>query len=284
MSLDIHETYYQYSKSFIDSYLLLNINNKKVIFAPIPKCANTSLTLFFTSLDDRKKKDKFIIKNKNFDIGKCDSLCSDITRFADDFYFYKSPIKNISSGDTFKFCFVRNPYFRALSNYFTFIIFSEGDIFERFLIHVFKILNKPLKDIKNKISFKEFVDYLISVEESKLNFHFKPQSLFLENVNFDFIGKVENIKNDTVKILNNLNINENKASELLRINSYPTASSQESEDFCFKNYKYNDIISYKKKYKVYPNKNKYFDEEIRNKIYNKYKIDFDKFSYNKELS
>ena len=282
MSLEIHETYYQNGKTFKDYYMVLNINNKRVLFCPIPKCANTSLTLFFSSLDKRNKNNKFIITNKNFDIGKCDNLCSNITRYATKFYFYNSPIKNINSPDIFKCCFVRNPYFRLLSNYFTFIIFSEGENFKRFLIHVFKILNKPIKQLKNKISFNEFVDYIISVEESKLNYHFKPQYLFLENVKFNFIGKVENIKKDTIKLLKFLKVKESKSSELIRINSYSN-SSESKNNICFKNFNYQDIINYKNKNNFYPNKKNFFDEKIQTKIYNKYKIDFDKFNYSKEL-
>ena len=122
--------------------------------------------------------------------------------------FY-SDIKKYLSEETwdsiFKFGFVRNPYDRILSAYNYVYNYKKRKHFEDWA-------NKNIR------RFKNFEDFVYALEDKQFQKtilewdHFKPQYLFFcdekRKVNVDFIGKLENIKEDFKKISKKLNIKE----------------------------------------------------------------------------
>lgn len=145
----------------------------------------------------------------------------------------------------FSFSIIRNPYARLVSEY-----------------HYCKY--QYSRFIKNLDSFKNFVyelndkfEYILNNKENDHFYvsHFLPQYLFTHNYKnkqiVDKIYKLENIDEDWIDICKNLNINK----ELIK---------------CEKN-------SSKMKYDY----NDYYDQELKNIVYNLYKLDFELFNYEK---
>lgn len=146
--------------------------------------------------------------------------------------------------NNFIFTFVRNPYNRVLSTYLDKIKGQSNRSSYMF--------NNVLKGISGSdLTFKEFVDIIIKVPDRLLDPHLKPcYKLIEENVgSVDFVGKLENMKEDWKFIRAVLN--------------------------------YKDIKKENSNKKGY-NLKDYYTKEIAEKVYNKYKKDFEMFSYNKD--
>jgi len=73
---------------------------------------------------------------------------------------------------------------------------NEDKHYHYFVKQVYQYKNEP-PDIKKGISFEEFIEFLY-MRNSKETFdvHWRPQHLFLSDVQLDFIGKFENFQAD----------------------------------------------------------------------------------------
>ena len=101
----------------------------------------------------------------------------------------------------FKFSFVRNPFTRALSVY--------KDKIERDSKHkksVLKILGKETENLRQNVSFKEFLYAVSQQSQVEMDNHWRPQNiqLCMPLINFDFIGRFENFDNDFKKVLHTI--------------------------------------------------------------------------------
>ena len=165
--------------------------------------------------------------------------------------YLKSRIPGEMFNEFFKFCFVRNPYDRIVSEYF------------------WKIKDNDLRlgiNCRN-LSFRNFVLLL----EKKFNnlmllphneaTHFIPQYMFVCNDNYELLVNLVVKYEDTLeeglkKLFDNIGI------------SY-------SDNFRLP--KHNSTRSNRKKY------TEYYDEQTKNIIYNLYKKDFEIFNYSKDF-
>lgn len=144
----------------------------------------------------------------------------------------------------FKFCVVRNPYSRLVSEF----------------LHCKKIGSRFVKNLGNFKSFVYFIrdnfDYILNNEEEKHEVisHYLPQNKFIYvngDCKMDLVIKFEKINEDWQILCKKLNINR----KLIKSNKYSYG----------KTYNYND----------------YYDDELRNIVYNLYKDDFELFHYSK---
>jgi len=151
--------------------------------------------------------------------------------------------------DIFKFCFVRNPYTRLLSCYLDKI---KKDQFQNQQI---KIQLGLRTDSKNEIKFNEFVDAVIKQPEMFMDQHWRTQyyQTFQSNIDYDFIGKFENFEADFFFVLRQLKIDKKKY--------YDTAIGHATNA--------NELLG------------EYYTNEMAEKVYQKYKIDFEYFGYEK---
>lgn len=154
--------------------------------------------------------------------------------------------------DIFKFCFVRNPYTRLLSCYLDKIKQRQGQ-------------NDPLMiqlgygPFSEKVlSFQEFIDAIIAQPIGVMDPHWRIQyyATFQEGIDYDFIGRFENFEIDFQKAISQTNIDFNQFYTIQ--NSHATKTNEQL--------------------KVY------YTPALIEKVYQKYKIDFDYFGYDKELN
>lgn len=161
-------------------------------------------------------------------------------------------IKILDSDKYLKFCFVRNPYVRILSCYLDKI---EKDKAQK--KKILKTLGLDVTNINMKIHFDEFVDAIAKQKIKEMDKHWRVQYylLFGGDIKFDYIGKVESFKED-IK-----NINALVGGGI--IDHYEKVVWHETNS--------EDKLS------------QYYTYDIAKKVYDIYKIDFEKFKYNSDL-
>jgi len=213
----------------------------KTIFIHIPKCAGTSVEKVLIDYQlDRKTFKADLQKwwgNLNTTHGKYELDHST-------FSYLQNNCKNYNP-QFFKFCVVRNPYSRLVSEF-----------------HHCK--KKGSRFVKNFTDFKSFVyfirdnfEFILNNEEKKHHIvsHYIPQYKFvyIDGVcKMDYVMKFEKINKDWEILCKKLKINR----KLIKDGTYSSG----------KKYNYNE----------------YYDDELRNIVYNLYKEDFELFNYPKK--
>lgn len=163
-----------------------------------------------------------------------------------------SQISNLKSfllrDDIYKFCFVRNPYGRLLSAYLNKIAGNKPQ--KRNLL--LQLGYNPT-DLSKSISFETFVDAVVEQPISMMNIHWRTQyyQTFQDGIEYDFIGRFESFNDDFSNVLNVL-YGENK----------PIITN----DFRHKTSANDQIIEH-------------YTDTLKNKVYEKFKIDFEYFGY-----
>jgi hypothetical protein len=118
--------------------------------------------------------------------------------------------------DYFKFVFVRNPYDRFLSFYKDNI---RGDMSNKFEFRQYGQWHR----IK---SIDDLIVHVFENNDSQLDYHIKPQSWFVKDLNLDFICNVENFNSDMQKIKIILDINTPHRHLRKTINKYELTRDQ----------------------------------------------------------
>jgi hypothetical protein len=158
----------------------------------------------------------------------------------------------LERNDFFKFCFVRNPYSRLLSCYLDKIlnptVFKEKE-------SVLAFMGLNINDIDYPISFGDFVSVIEKQSLLEMDYHWRPQTYLTcqSTIKYDFIGKLENFENDF-----------NHASKYI---------SPELDKY----------YSPEVRHQTGANKRlqKYYDDDLFERVYNIYEVDFVNFSYTK---
>lgn len=155
-------------------------------------------------------------------------------------------IENYGCSHYFKFTIVRNPWDRFLSTYF---YLKNGNR----VLEAIKRGNNHIKHLHDHINkFKDFKDFCIYSKDIpniiKHDIHFKPQISFFTDVPFDYVGFFETLNSDIKEICKINNISNINISHLNK----------------------SDHLEYWK----------YYNNELKDIVYNLYKDDILKFNYN----
>jgi hypothetical protein len=112
---------------------------------------------------------------------------------------FNKVIKLFRSPDYFKFGFVRNPYLRILSAYLDKIVGNKPQ-----KLKILKTMGKNENDLDVEIRFSDFLDVIENQSPYEMDQHWRPQyyQLFGDVIKYDFIGRVESLKDDFKKIEN----------------------------------------------------------------------------------
>lgn len=150
--------------------------------------------------------------------------------------------------DIFKFCFVRNPYDRVLSAYLDKIAGNTQHKKEILLE-----LGRNENALDTKVSFSQFINVLSKQTIVNMNTHWKPQyyQTFQDYIEYDFIGKFENISEDFEKVGTNISPDFHK---------YYTTEKRHSTNA-------NTKI------------NEYYTDDLKKRVYAIYEKDFEYFGY-----
>jgi hypothetical protein len=173
--------------------------NKKILFIHIPKCYGSSIEICF----GMQREDLFFKTSNIYNFDGI-SFAPQHLRFIDLMKF--DEIKKIKN-DLFIFSFVRNPYDRFVSEYFWFnkgVNFNKHHFKNWYKRHYSKI------DLDHKL---RQTDFLINENNE---------------IDIDFIGKVENIQEDWKKLLKLIGFNEN-----IKLPHKNKSNNRERKDFMY---------------------------------------------------
>lgn len=245
--------------------LLVN-HEYKFIYCPIYKIASSSMMLFMLSLSKYPSKESMIEADRN----KIRTYINLNYSMAN--YTYKKALEIIKS-NYFKFSIVRNPWARLVSSYSNFFVqLLPGKQHTDFAKQVSKIIygeNDYLSKV-DLITFKDFVEkYVLTVDDSGLNRHCLPQYIYLGNLEYDFIAKLENLDEDLDYIRNKLML----PIEVPRMNKTEYLEFDSSQNFS--EYSSRDI----RKLGFVPNYKQFFTAELIDAVACRYQHDIDRFKY-----
>ena len=173
---------------------------------------------------------------------------------------------------------IRNPFTRLVSGYFDKIIRPENVTYP-YCKRVIIAHGRKRQTSTTKVSFEEFVNYIIKEDKQTLDYHYRPQTnLFDITIRNNEMLKMEDIPN-IKKRLKELGFKE----EYTNYNKVIKKEYQIKIDI-------KDINIYKQYgefYKIFDKKYQpkteyyYKDEELKKKVYEFYKKDFELLNYSK---
>ena len=160
-------------------------------------------------------------------------------------------IEASAKDNVFSFMISRNPYEKILSAY--------RDFYETFSNYpsIKSFLKKKKKT--NKLTFKLFIEYLVDLPLKSFDIHWMPMYLQCKpcQMKYDVVGRMDSLNEDSQRIFSRLDLNTTLANDRL-------THGGNSKDKLMKYY--SEI-----------------DQELLEKLYNVYEMDFILFDYDKNL-
>lgn len=190
-------------------------NHSNIAYLRLAKCACTSI---ISTLVQEDEEDIHPLAAKKYEI--------------------TGNISNMKS--VYKFTFVRNPFERLVSNYVNKVKNLEKNNYYKQKDYCMGILN----DI---FDFEEFVRRVTSIPDRWADRHFKQQYSYLYDDNgellVDYIGKVENLSNDYLKIQQKYGLKKLEWKNKSDKENWKTFYTEETAKLVYEYYK-NDIITF----------------------------------------
>lgn len=172
---------FEYAANLSTRYSYLYVETPKVA------CSTIKLTLQRLELDDPSfnRLDFEDIHDRAFSPLLKPSQIGDFTKY-------------IQRKDVFKFCFCRNPYTRLLSAYLDKIKGNRPQKKE-----ILRHLGKDSSQLASEITFDTFVNVICEQPISQMDPHWRVQFMQTcqEDIQYDFIGSVENFDDDYEQVL-----------------------------------------------------------------------------------
>ncbi len=113
-------------------------------------------------------------------------------------------VEMLTSGKWFRFCFVRNPYFRLFSAYKSKIMWGDPQ-YEYARNEIRRANDYPLSDGQPAgiVAFRDFVRYVEETPDSERDAHWRSQtsSLTPDVIDYDFVGRFESFQEDFGRVL-----------------------------------------------------------------------------------
>jgi hypothetical protein len=182
----------------------------------------------------------------------------------------------------FKFTFVRHPLRRLLSAYLDKVVNAKATAHE--LIVAWQAANgcspirsagwfkQPAIDAERSLSFREFVQALQAADPETVDVHFRSQDRLLRGLEFDYVGKIEDLPQAYSEVQQRLRIPAPLSWKHVR--EYSVAVEECVADWPAARFR-NVAV---------PGWQAFFDESLRQACCELYAADFQRFGYSTELT
>lgn len=176
-------------------------------------------------------------------------------------------------------CICRNPYNRLVSGFIDKFLTGNFNLLP-FCNEVMSFYNRTLDD-ERRVSFSEFIEYLILQDPEKIDPHFSLQISSVDVLRKPEIYKLEEIESINLKLkyLGFKNSFENYRK--IYLYEWQKENISDAHNLYFKDY---DIFLTKNvdgNHGIMPHYDNFYNDELKEKIYEFYKKDFEFFGYEK---
>ncbi|CAC5381903.1 CHST11 [Mytilus coruscus] len=185
---------YSYDQKIPDSMFknsLLPLKKYNVTFCRVPKGASTFWTRLLVCLERDLWKPPFVFKPNDGSV-----------KLKGDFHKFSVQKAYEIVKDTKNLMFSRNPFSRVFSFYVD-KLFSPNPYYWNSLGVGITKRSRGNATCGHDVTFNEFVDYIINTPSKMRDYHIIPTNDVCRpcNINYHFIGKMENFENDVSRIL-----------------------------------------------------------------------------------
>jgi len=189
--------------------------------------------------------------------------------------------KALASPDHFKFTFVRHPLRRLVSAYLDKLVNGKSPAHELILagqsaLHRESIptylWTKSQIDLERSLTFREFVGALQAADPDGLDVHFRAQDRLLRGLEFDFIGRIENLPQEFEAVQQRLQVSMPLTWKHNREYSVPV--SECVADWPAAHFR--NVAA--------PSWQSFYDEPLRRACCELYAADFERFGYVPEIA
>lgn len=179
--------------------------------------------------------------------------------------------------DILKFTFVRNPFHRIASAYLNKFVTERANVNQ--WVHTRpafeSIYGEKTDQLRDSVSFRQFVGYLCSASDADLDKHFAPMHKLVKVPLMNFIGKLETIEADYATLRERLELPK---VELPHLNSSPKSVIQAGRGALADTG--NNELSV---LPSLPTVTQLYDRELEQAILTRFKLDFEELGYEQRL-
>lgn len=211
--------------NWVEKRLLVN-HDYRFIYCPMYKVASSSMMAALLALSNSNKKDK-LLQGSRLNIRIYVELNYSLASYP------YSEAKQFLDGNYFKFVIVRNPWEKLVSTYCNFVVNllpnGEPTGISREATHA-AYGEEDYSKYRDTVTFRQFItDYICGTDDENINVHCISQTRFLGNIQYDFIGRQENLVEDLGYIKNKLDL----PLELPKLNTTRYEAFNFVHDQCF---------------------------------------------------
>ncbi|XP_067414053.1 carbohydrate sulfotransferase 9-like isoform X1 [Emydura macquarii macquarii] len=170
-------------------------HNHKFIYCEVPKvgCSNWKKIILLLTMNLSRKANEV-----RQDLVHQTPLIKKLSSYPSD---YQDKLLNSYT----KVMFTRDPLERLVSAYRDKLLHSEP-YYSIAVANKIKAMFRENKNSTEKVTFQEFVNFILTQKQDDLDIHWKPMFLLCDpcNIHYDFLGKFETLEEDAEHVLRNI--------------------------------------------------------------------------------
>ncbi|XP_070542459.1 carbohydrate sulfotransferase 11-like [Ptychodera flava] len=221
---------------------------RKVMYCEVEKAASTNVLRVFDILDGQYKPNSI-----SFSANPRKRQAYAYRKLSQ---YNKTERAQLMEEDYTKFMFVRHPFSRLISCFVDKVVDNPDD---NFLSVVLRNVRSAMGSNSTKLTFPEFVDYLIKMEDvNQLGTHYRPMYALCApcSIKYDFVGNFESLQADAAYILNKI------GAKFDFPNFVPHATNSSAKKNILRYFSQLSVEQIKALYRVYENDFKLFGYSI----------------------
>jgi len=180
-------------------------------------------------------------------------------------------VEVIDDPDWFKIAVVRNPYDRLVSAFVD--KFCKEDLKTGWIQKILMQMGSANADGNMTISFAQFIDYLSSHDNNKVNAHWRRQSYILDGVTLDKVIDLKEIATILPDLEKQFSVKTNLDFNMLRQANVYDEERLESHSYAG-DIPNTELIRHYAQRNTFPKKSQFYNNELKAKVRNIYRDDF----------